>query len=73
MTHNHKESVTIEELYPHLSDAERKEAEANLTRYGELILRIFKRIDTDPEVHRQLVGLLRESQPKPLKQSTFAF
>ena len=38
---------TIRDLYPHLTEEELKEAEANLERYLELVLRIFERIETE--------------------------
>lgn len=36
---------TIEELFPHLTEIELAQAEANLDRYLTLVLRIFTRIE----------------------------
>jgi len=36
--------LTIRDLYPHLSEAQLKEAEENLGRYLELELRVYERI-----------------------------
>lgn len=40
---------TIANLYPHLTEQERKEAEANLEEYLLLVLHIYERISADPE------------------------
>lgn len=40
--------MTIKDLYPNLSDGELKEAEENLDRYLELVLRIYNRINDSP-------------------------
>lgn len=45
MTEQFKPS--IHDLYPHLNDAERAEAEDNLERYLALTTRIFERIESD--------------------------
>lgn len=41
--------LTIRDLYPHLSEPELKEAEENLDRYFELVLRICERIQLEAE------------------------
>ncbi len=45
--------VTIQDLYPELSLEEQLEAERNLDRYIELMLRIYERIRHDPEAYAQ--------------------
>ena len=40
-------TVTIRDLYPHLSEKELEEAEDNLDRYLALALRIFERIELE--------------------------
>jgi hypothetical protein len=39
--------VTIHDLYPHLDEAQLKEAEENLQRYVEIAMRIYERIQLD--------------------------
>ena len=41
------QTITIEQLYPHLSDPELKVAEENLTAYLALVLRIHARLEQD--------------------------
>jgi hypothetical protein len=41
--------ITIRDLYPHLSEERLQEAEENLERYLEVVLRIYERIQADPE------------------------
>lgn len=41
------ENPTIHDLYPHLNEAQLKEAEENLNRYLEIVLRIYDRIEKD--------------------------
>lgn len=43
---------TIRDLYPHLSEPELANAEANLERYVALVLRIFERVESEMDVHR---------------------
>jgi hypothetical protein len=40
---------TIAELYPHLTPEEQKEAEENVMRYLEVVLRIYNRISLERE------------------------
>lgn len=44
-----KSVTTLKDLYPYLTDKQIKEAEENLERYLEVILRIYRRIHTDQE------------------------
>ena len=43
-----KKSISMRDLYPHLNEAQLKEAEDNFQRYLEIALRIFDRINSDP-------------------------
>lgn len=49
--------ITIKDLYPHLNDEELKEAEDNLDRYVELVLRIYERVESDPNAYAQFKAL----------------
>jgi hypothetical protein len=49
--------LTIPDLYPHLSEAQLKEAEENLGRYLELELRVYERILADPEAYARFRAL----------------
>lgn len=49
MKHPQEPPLTIRDLYPHLSPEEQKEAEENLERYLELVLRIYNRINDSRE------------------------
>lgn len=40
---------TLAELYPHLTPEEQKEAEENIMRYLEVVLRIYNRISLEHE------------------------
>ena len=40
---------TVRDLYPGLSERELTEAEANLERYLALVLRIFERMEANPQ------------------------
>lgn len=69
-----RSEITVRELYPHLTDAEQREAEENLQRYLELALRIYKRIRSEPETYAQL-RVLTEPKHDPsmhAKRSTSA-
>lgn len=52
---------TIADLYPHFNEAQRVEAEENLERYLELALRIYERIQADPEAASHLRALTPSS------------
>ena len=41
--------VDIENLYPNLDNDELKEAEKNLDRYLEIVIRIFDRLESEPD------------------------
>jgi hypothetical protein len=56
--HSYDESPTIRDLYPHLDDSQLREAEETLDRYIELSLRIFNRIQADPEAYSELERIL---------------
>ena len=53
---------SIKDLYPELNDEELKEAEKNLKRYADLVLRMYRRISSDP-VALQELEKLTESDP----------
>lgn len=59
-----KVAPSVRDLYPHLSEEELHEAEENLDRYLELILRIYERIERDPETYERLQAALR-GEKKP--------
>jgi len=42
---------SVRDLYPSLSDDQAKEAEENLERYLELLLRIYERLQSDPDAY----------------------
>lgn len=48
---------TIRELYPGLNDAQLKEAEDNLERYLQLALRVYERIQLDPDAYARFKAL----------------
>jgi len=52
-----KPAPTIRDLYPNLSDHELAEAEENIERYLALVLRIYERIQTDPENYLRFCAL----------------
>jgi hypothetical protein len=49
--------IAIRELYPPFNDEQLKEAEENLVRYLEVVLRIYNRIRSDPEAYARLQSL----------------
>jgi hypothetical protein len=49
---------SIKDLYPHLTPEELAEAERNLTAYVALALRIFERIEEDPEAYEAMCWAL---------------
>jgi hypothetical protein len=59
-----QERLTIADLYPRLKEAQLQEAEENLERYLELVVRIFERIEADPVAYRQFKSLTA-SKPRP--------
>lgn len=50
-------AVKIDELYPQLSDEERREAQENLDRYIRLVVRMYERICTNPEAYARFKAL----------------
>src|SRR5258708_40363848 len=44
-----QERRTLRQLYPRLTDSQAKEADENLRQYVALALRVFERIELDPE------------------------
>ncbi len=62
-----KKERAIKELFPELTDEERKEAEENLKRYLEVTLRIYDRITNDPAEYAKLVTLLRKRRKQKRK------
>jgi hypothetical protein len=52
-----KTPTSIRDLYPHLSEEKLKEAEENLDRYLVLSIRIYERIQSDPEAYAQFKAL----------------
>jgi hypothetical protein len=49
--------IAIADLYPHLSDEQLQEAEENLSRYIQLALQIYRRIQEDPELYAEFKDL----------------
>ena len=67
-----EEHITIRDLYPHLNEEQLEEAEENLERYLELVLRIYERIRNDPEAYSAFKALTasRESPIIKAERST---
>lgn len=66
-----KYTPTINDLYPQLSPLDQVEAEANIERYFELILRIHKRIESEakdkvPEAVKHLEALRSLAKAAPV-------
>lgn len=57
-----KEDININDLYPELTKEELEEAERNLKRYAELILRMYSRIASNLSAIIELEQLT-ESEP----------
>lgn len=51
------QQISLRELYPDLSEQELEEAEENLERYIELVLRIHERIRLDPKAYAEFKAL----------------
>jgi len=60
-------SPSIRNLYPDLDDQECTKAEDKLNRYLELVLRIFERIEANPQPDQltENTGTLPCTQPAP--------
>jgi hypothetical protein len=55
--HPNKPQPILADLYSNLNEEDLKEAEENLDRYLNLTLRIFARIQTDPETYARFKAL----------------
>jgi hypothetical protein len=55
-----KHIPTFSELYPHLTEQERADAEDRFDRYLALAVRIFKRLESDPSFPENLRTLTAE-------------
>jgi hypothetical protein len=68
-----RDEPTLSQLFPGFNEEQLKEAEENLERYLELVLRIYNRIRSDPAAHsefRALTALRREATIKAEKVET---
>lgn len=54
---NPQQGRTLRQLYPHLSDSQVREADENLRQYVTLALRVFERIEHDPEAWARFEAL----------------
>ena len=61
------QDITIRDLYPHLNEEQLKEAEENLERYLELVLRIYERIQKDPQAYSVFKTLTASRQNLMMK------
>jgi hypothetical protein len=61
------QDITIRDLYPHLDEEQLEEAEENLERYLELVLRIYERIQKDPEGYSAFKALTASRQNLMMK------
>ena len=50
-------ALTIDALYPQMSNEERREAQENLDRYLLLAVRMYERIRTNPEAYARFKAL----------------
>lgn len=64
-----KPTPTIRELYPHLTEMELAKAEDNLEQYLLLMLRIYERIQNDPESHARFRALTEKIHAVSLRSS----
>lgn len=48
---------TVRKLYPHLSDPQLEEANENLRQYIALAVRVFERLELDPEASARFEAL----------------
>lgn len=60
--------ITIRDLYPRLNEEQLKEAEENLERYLELVLRIYDRIQKDPRAYSAFKALTASRQNLMMKE-----
>ena len=59
-----QDGSTIRDLYPHLDAGQLKEAEENLERYLVFALRLYERIEADPEAYARFKALTAQD-PNP--------
>jgi len=64
---SHKGDLTIRDLYPHLNEEQLKEAEENFKRYIELSIRMYRRIQADPEAYARFKALTALGQPPTIR------
>jgi hypothetical protein len=62
------QKITIRDLYPDLDDEQLKQAEDNLVRYLEVVLRIYNRIRSDPEAYAQFKSLTASRRDSTMDQ-----
>jgi hypothetical protein len=62
MGKSEKEAISLHDLYPQLNEEELREAEENLRLYLALTLRIFERIQSDPEAYSRFKALTASGQ-----------
>jgi hypothetical protein len=46
---NPDQEITLRQLYPHLSDSQLEEADETFREYVALALRVFERLELDPD------------------------
>ena len=61
------QDISIRALYPRLNEEQSKEAEENLERYLELVLRIYERIQKDPQAYSAFKALTASRQTLMMK------
>jgi hypothetical protein len=49
--------ISLRQLYPNLSDSQLEEADENLRQYVALTLRVFERLERDPDAWRRFEAL----------------
>jgi hypothetical protein len=75
---NPQPEKTLRQLYPHLSDSQLEEANENLRQYVALAVRVFERLELDPDAWARFEALTvsrrnpRMSHEKPQTNSTSA-
>lgn len=63
-----EQDITIHDLYPRLDEEQLKEAEENLERYLELVLRIYERIQKDSQAYSTFKALTAPRQNLMMKE-----
>jgi hypothetical protein len=64
-----KSAPSIRDLYPDFSEKELAAAEDNLERYLALVLRIYERVQTDPESYARFRALTEKIRAVSCKSS----